>query len=351
MSALDTSLVFAGKNLTCLDDKLVGVTLAYLQSAIKNPKPAIVSKFNSLRIIKGIDRKRFNACKRELPYFVCSHFSPSIRRKENFLYTEFFILDIDKIQDKGLDFNAIRQKVTSDSRVVMVFKSPSEEGLKLMFHLKDKCYDAGKFTLFYKEFAQKFSELYSLEQVLDTVTCDVSRACFISIDSDIYVNYDADSVDMNDFIDTNSFEQSHIDTDVKIKTNNDEEETIESKEKGPDEEQILRIKEILKMKITKKPEKDVYVPSQLETIIEEVKNYLVESGISITEVINISYGKKIRGQVGLKSAEVNLFYGKKGYTIVKSPRCGTNPELNDLLVQLLTVFINEYKDGKKEETC
>jgi hypothetical protein len=44
-------------------------------------------------------------------------------------------------------------------------------------------------------------------------------------------------------------------------------------------------------------------------------------------------------QTGLKQAEINLFYGKKGYSVVQTPRRGVNDELNAMMSDLITQFI------------
>lgn len=44
----------------------------------------------------------------------------------------------------------------------------------------------------------------------------------------------------------------------------------------------------------------------------------------------------------LKQAEINLFFGKKGFSVVQSPRTGTNAELNQLMADLIIGMINEH---------
>lgn len=72
-----------------------------------------------------------------------------------------------------------------------------------------------------------------------------------------------------------------------------------------------------------------------------LKPYVEQAGVTIAEVINIQYGKKIRFKMGMKQAEVNLFYGKRGFSVVQSPRTGTNADLNQLMANLITGFIND----------
>lgn len=334
-------MLFAGKNITRNDDKLTKVTIDYLYHAIKEPKPEIQAKIRQLRIVRNLDPKRYASCKRELPYLVCGSFNPPFRRTDNFVSIEYFIIDIDHIEDKGLSINDIRKKLENDERVMLLFLSPSEDGLKVLFHLKEKCYDAGLYSAFYKNFVKRLSIEYNLEQVVDARTSDVCRACFVSHDPNIYINTNATAVDINQYIDLdNSFE---LTLTLKDKGSSQPEkstnEQTTEKDKDPDSDAIKKIKEILKIQKTKVERNEVFVPEQLNDIIDDVKKTIEETGIIVKEVINISYGKKIRATLGIKQAEVNLFYGKKGYSVVKSPRCGTNPELNDIVYEIITCYL------------
>ena len=61
----------------------------------------------------------------------------------------------------------------------------------------------------------------------------------------------------------------------------------------------------------------------------------------VTEIVNIQYAKKIKVRMGQKEAEVNLFYGKRGFSVVISPRRGTNEELNNVVAELIQQFVNQ----------
>lgn len=73
--------------------------------------------------------------------------------------------------------------------------------------------------------------------------------------------------------------------------------------------------------------------------MEGLKTFLESSGLSVQDVRNISYGKKLSLAVGTKSAKINIFYGKRGFSVVKSPKCGTNKELNDLAADLISSYL------------
>lgn len=94
---------------------------------------------------------------------------------------------------------------------------------------------------------------------------------------------------------------------------------------------------------TKKVSADrpVFVPAILDSIQGELSEYVNNMGLMISNVINIQYGKKIRATLGLKTAEINLFYGKKGFSVVVSPKTGTDAALNILLADAVRSFIDE----------
>ena len=101
------------------------------------------------------------------------------------------------------------------------------------------------------------------------------------------------------------------------------------------------VKAILNPQVAKRQETPVYVPEQLNEVMDELRRYIEQTGVEVHEIVNIQYGKKIRMRMRLKQAEVNLFFGKRGFSVVKSPRAGTDPELNNLMTGLIQTFINE----------
>ena len=331
-----------GKHITQKDDLLTPFEIQQLYNAIKQPDEATLSLINRLRLVQTIDKKQYGVMKRELPYIVCGIFNPPYRRIENFGYAEYFIIDIDHIVEKGLELNALRSKLISDSRVALCFVSPSEDGLKLLFRLSEKCYDAGKYSLFYKAFIRAFAAQYGFEQVVDTVTSDVSRACFMSYDPEAYFNSDAERITMKDYVDfDNPFAAGITEHDIK------QEEKEQKKEKPekpvPDDAAIAFIKERLQAKTRiprQKPQ--IYVPDELEQILEKLLQYIGESGIQVENVENIQYGKKFRFRAGIAQAEINLFFGKRGFSVVKSPKQGTSEQLNELMVSYISSFIEDY---------
>jgi len=334
-------MIQAGKNITSKDESLLKIKTEYLYHKILNPDADVSSMIRQLRIVRQMDSKQYSLLKRQLPYIVCGIFSPPFRRTENFAYTEYFIADIDKIEEKEMSINMLRLQIQTDKRVIMCFESPGQDGLKVMFRLKERCYDAGIYSVFYKVFLLSFAKQYKLEQVIDTRTSDVTRACFISIDPEVYYNPEGEVVDMNNYIDSENTSElfrikKEIDADKSIAIRQNQSPVVS----GPDDEVILRIKLLLNPKSKAlSNKKDVFVPDELNALLDELIPYIEQTGIQVTTIESIQYGKKIKMQTGLKQAEINLFYGRRGYSIVQSTRRGTNNELNILMADLITQYI------------
>ena len=326
----------AGKCIYQTNDPLVKVTPEYLFHAVKNAKPAIASAIRQLRLVRNIDVKQYQLLKRDLPYVVTGIFNPPVRRTENFAWANHFILDIDHLSVKETNPEAVKATLNADPRILLMFISPSEDGLKILFRLSEKMYDHARYSIFYRAFTDAFSKQYNLQQVADTRTSDVTRACFISLDPEVYYNPNAEPVMPESFVDFNNY------LDVKqLKANWKEKEKTERADNPPPEKPQLEDEALEKIKKTLNPnfkprrEKQIYVPEQIETVTENVMAKMLEHEIATTEIINIHYGKKFKFALGRKQAEVNLFYGKKGFTPVISPRAGTHPELNEICRQLL----------------
>lgn len=337
-------MISIGSNVAVASDQLSKVTVRYLSDAIRNPKPVIEARIRQLRIVKQLNPSQYTNLKKMLPYFVCAIFNPPYRKTENFAYTEYFVIDIDKVSEKGLVITELKRRLSRDSRVMMCFVSPGGDGLKIMMRLKERCYDAAVYKIFYRLFADKFSIQYGLQQVVDMTTCDVARACFISVDPEAYSNLECEAVDIKDYINPGHDVQQAI----ALKNETEQKAKFQSlqqpKEKSPDPDKstIDMIRKTLNpnAKIDKhRP--PAYVPAQLDNIMDDLQLYVTEKGVTITEVINISYGKKLRFKVGLKKAEINLFFGKHGFSVVQSPRTGTDAEMNKLMADVIEAFIVE----------
>jgi len=177
--------------------------------------------------------------------------------------------------------------------------------------------------------------------VADKRTSDVTRACFLSFDSDAYFNSEFEPVDMGLYVQATD-PLAMFDLMAKQKKAEKEQpvEDPATTPSDPDKDIMDRIKQCLhpnSRTIRKRP--DAFVPEQLNMIMEDLVTYIQDTGLVVTEIIDIQYGKKIRISMGMKQAEINLFFGKRGFSVVKSPKSGTNGELNDITAQLIQSFV------------
>lgn len=73
----------------------------------------------------------------------------------------------------------------------------------------------------------------------------------------------------------------------------------------------------LNPKALQKEKKDVFVPIILNDIIPELQEFVQNLGLTVTNITNIQYGKKINFSLGKKLAEINIFTGKEDFRLFK----------------------------------
>lgn len=338
-------MIQAGKNITQKDDRLIKVKLDYLYHAVSHPKPDIANQINRLRNLLSVNPDRYKELKKQLPYIVAGIFNPPIRHSNNFAWIRYFILDIDHISEKDLNMPGLITKLQSDPRVFLLFRSPGNDGLKVLFKLKEKCSDAQKYKLFYQSFATAFSRQYRLDQVIDRRTCDVTRACFISSDPDAIYNPEAEEIEMHQYINFENHEEVH---QAELLLKQDEKETASDTEsEAPPKElssdSIQKIKQILNPNIKIKAPKHIFVPEELEQAIQQATDHLKSYNLRLSHVKDIHYGKQIKVEADNHWAELNIHYGKKGFSIVKSTKSQSNAELCEVAHKVLCeIFIPQH---------
>lgn len=329
-------MICLGKNIRQAGDPLEKISLKNLCERIKNPHPGFIGFITQLRQVQSIDTRRYRELKTRLPYVVAAMFNPPYRKIENFARTDYFILDIDHISEKEIDIEQLSAKIKNDPRIALMFRSPSGDGLKLFFKLRNSFFDAGKYSLFYKVFAKKFAAEYGLDQVVDNRTSDVSRACFVSYDPGAWYNPDPDVIKQKKFINfEDEIQISEITHLLKEEEKEKKDKTEEISNKDLPDELIRQIRERLNPKLAKKREKKIYVPEELNTIIEMIRVNLSQYNIEIDEIVNINYGKQFRMKLNHFRAEINVFYGRRGFSVVKSTKSGLNGELVNIAYDVI----------------
>lgn len=341
-------MLFIGKQITTPNDPLQPASVENVFRAIQNPNGEVAALLNRLQQIRAIDPNKYRKLKIRLPYIVCADFRPRVRKKENFLSTKRFILDIDELTAHDINQEGLREKLKKDPKVEMFFSSPSGDGIKVLFCLEDYISDSGYYSQFYKAFCMTWRAEHNLGASLDLKTNDVSRCCFVSFDTNAYYNDKAEPIIAEDFLSQESFADfDQLDKEIKSLQ---KEQKQTQREKGipttaPSNEitdDVLRqIKEKVGRRVRTTTPKKYIQPEELQSIVQELEDLVEEVGARIEKTEPISYGRRIRVVADKHWAELNVFYGKKGATVVKTTKTGSNAELAETIYVLIKDYFNQ----------
>ncbi len=141
-------MLLIGKHITAPSDPLQPVSVQSVFKAICNARGEVATLQNRLQAIRIIDAGQYRKMKTALPYIVCASFQPNVRKKENFVFTERFVVDIDHLSEYEIDMKSLRQRLRDDPRVELLFSSPGGDGLKVLFVLSERIADSGYYALF-----------------------------------------------------------------------------------------------------------------------------------------------------------------------------------------------------------
>ncbi|MCR9290716.1 MAG: CRISPR-associated primase-polymerase type B [Bacteroidetes bacterium] len=330
-----------GKSITTPGDPLQKIPLERLFLGIQKPKQSFRDFIEQLRMVRSMDENQYRNLKKQLPYFVCGLFHPAIRRREHFATIESFVLDLDHLEVADLSIEVLRNKLKEVPEVLMLFASPSADGLKILFRLEEPCSDMALFSSFYKLFAQRFAEKNGLEQVIDYKTSDVTRACFISFDEKAYLNMESNRVVLKDFIPDLNFDLAERDIKkAEAFLKNAQSDEVKKDKQDLNKEALLKIKQRLNPHYRQPRTKNHHVPPEVDQVLPELNDALAEFEMKIMESNPISYGRKIKVVCNQLWAELNIFYGKKGFRVVQTTKSGSNLELATLAAQAIEQILS-----------
>lgn len=309
------------------------INIRQMVAMIRKPNTKLANFILYLRKLhSSINQNAYKERKILLPYVVPSIFSPPLRRKVNFAYSEHLIIDLDKLSVAGIKPSDLKERLKKDSRIEVMFVSPSEDGLKIFVRLQQRINDASQYSTFYKIFTRNFAREHELMQFVDMRTNDPTRACFLSFDPEIYYNPNAEKVAVGDFEETESLEfpeeAKKAEKEIKKQT------AVKKKKDDIDREVLVKIKQKLDPNYRPRPTRRriITVPDQMEIIEQKIRDFIESElpQVKLANVKDINYGKQFLFNYELKYAEFNIFFGKNGITILK-----TNKKINDLEFQEL----------------
>ncbi len=346
---IDEKQVYMGKYVTRSDSQLTPVSFSKLFAKIKEPSTDFITAIERLRTLQTINQAAYREEKKNLPFFTCGSFSPPLRHSGNFGSVESLVLDIDHLSEKELTPDQVKNQLKQDIRVVMAFVSPGYDGVKVLLQLESPCYDAALYSVFYRRLALGFSREHGLEQVIDKRTCDVTRVCFMSYDPEIYFNPGAQSIRISDYADVNN-ELTLLEQEREV--SHHLEQKVPDKVKmstGPDKETLALIRQKLNPAARPALKPPVYVPEELNSVASLIEKRIGEFDLNLSSVTNIQYGKKMKFEKDFWWAELNIFYGKRGFSVVPTPKRGSNVELAELAREVVVQILTESSSFVKSE--
>jgi hypothetical protein len=99
------------------------------------------------------------------------------------------------------------------------------------------------------------------------------------------------------------------------------------------------ILKILNPKTPKKRAKMIFVPEVLNSIEQPIIRFAAKMGVPVEKVKDMNYGKKFTFVKENHFAEINVFYGKNGFTILISPKKGHHAQLSEVAKKVIETVI------------
>ncbi|MFZ1288895.1 MAG: DnaB-like helicase C-terminal domain-containing protein [Melioribacteraceae bacterium] len=160
------------------------------------------------------DRQEFKRA--NLPYFNLGLFKDNIRRGEQLDSIQFMVVDLDGLSAEQMI--EVKNTLENDSKVFMYFISPSGNGYKVVYKFCEPIIeDYEKYSKNYEYYVKKIWSKYV--NVIDEKTKDVARACYFSYDPNLYLNENAETLIVKEFVESIAEEVTTAKIDLtKVKT-------------------------------------------------------------------------------------------------------------------------------------
>ena len=122
-----------GHSITSFNDPLQRISIKQLYHELVQGTEEQKVFCEQLKRIATIDKKSYQELKKKLPYIVCGLFHPPFRRKENFASIQFFIVDIDHLENHEQTAKELKNSLTKDDEVFMAlskkYGNPYEDAI------------------------------------------------------------------------------------------------------------------------------------------------------------------------------------------------------------------------------
>ncbi len=299
-----------------------------------------VDKLDSIIMHKATSLTSDVVFKAKLPYFIGAKFENNLKKCDHFIQADWVILDLDNCINSPGDQDRIRKMLKNDKRIALLFVSPGGNGIKLVFRIKTPITNTQQFSNFYTAFTARFARKYKLEDVLDFTTKDATRVCFLSVDKDAFVNEQCKAVDPADYI--SQYDLLNTNMEIQDKSKNQEGKLTD--------EIYTEILQKLNPK-TNKRKPEVYVPEALQAVVEPIIKQAGKLGIFVDNHIDIQYGKQITFKMENVFSQINLYYGKSGFSVVITAKNGSDRKFGELCKALIENVLYLPKNKARKKTA
>jgi hypothetical protein len=334
-------MLFFGKNIRLSPpETLEEISFENLFNLITDPTSELANQSLRLRRIVELDKKVYGSLKLQLPYFIVASFRDNIRHSDNFLEIGAIIIDFDDCFKTPIQANDLKLKITKQPEVCLAFTSPNGRGVKLVCLLEEPITDSLLFKNYYLDFARNLADRLNILGTLDTRTSDTTRICFLAHDLSAYFKPNALKLNWKLWAEKNHQEILK-----------EAEENLSANLKPIISNNIHRqLQLIVNPKAPVRQKMPPHVPALLLTISDELRLILENNGLTVSEIKPINYGLKFQCVMVSSHAEINVFYGKRGFSVVKSPKTMVSQELNEKVYQLIFDYLfNTIHNASKEE--
>lgn len=325
-------MLYLGHNIRS-QEVLNAITPEELFHHIKTDGFKLGTLIDRLRRLMVIDKNAYAAQKLKLPYFCVSSFEGDIRQGQRFLNAEYLVLDFDHLNHGDLEL--AHEASTRHPQVMLSFRTPSNAGLKVVFRLHQPITDKKHYHDLGKTFGVQYARQFGLTKALDMQTFDVTRASFLCPDAFAYFNPAAVPVNWQEYLRESLLLSKYGD-------NVGEEEEVEAKGE-PNADAYKAILQKLKPK-TPPRRQGPPIPEQVQMVLDAMPKLCEQHELVVVETRGIQYGAQVvLGHPDGQRGECNLYYGKRGYTVVRSVKGNTQPMLTEILEKLIWEAVEQQQ--------
>lgn len=313
------------------------ISLNELYNKLTDPLDPIVKQVEVLRNVQRLDKKMYQQMKAKLPWFIGANFKGPKRNLQDFDTINWLVIDID---DVGLSFKAVedlKDNMKKDARLALSFISPSGRGLKCVYGLEKSLADPQHYSLLHKTFCYELAEHYQLDDKIDYSCSDATRVCFLSHDPKAFMNEAYEPLRLSDYI---SPSQTITANNKTTQPSINESQPTKNPPNSLTEDVYKKMIRVLN-DLPEPTQKEFVTPDILNVAIPAIESAATSFGIAVVHTQDIQYGKKIMFANGHHKAEINLYYGKKGFSVVITPKSGMNKEL----AQVASLLVHKTVQG------